>query len=95
MELPRRMLKQIAFNTRPKIEEHMLAVMVISTQEEHLSQPIQSIFKQLKTADSFSTGYNGIFYITNKKDKFYSTAQLMIMILMLLLFPGERTYSRA
>ena len=42
MELPKKFLKQIAFNTRPKIEEHMLIVMDKSTQKEHLSQPLQT-----------------------------------------------------
>ena len=42
MELPSKILEQIAFNTRPKIEEHMLIVMSKSTHEEHLSQPLQT-----------------------------------------------------
>ena len=40
--LPSKILEQIAFNTRPKIEEHMLIVMDKSTHEEHLSQPLQT-----------------------------------------------------
>ena len=39
MELPSKLLEQIAFNTRPKIEEHMLIVMDRSCHEKHLSQP--------------------------------------------------------
>ena len=42
MELPSKLLEQIAFNTRPKIEENMLIVMDKSTYEEHLSQPLQT-----------------------------------------------------
>ena len=42
MELPSKILEQIAFNTRPKIDEHMLIVMDTSTREELLSQPIQT-----------------------------------------------------
>ena len=42
MELPSKLLEQIAFNTRPKIEEHMLIVMDKSTHEVHLSQPLQT-----------------------------------------------------
>ena len=38
MELPSKLLEQIAFNTRPKIEEHMLIVMDKSINEEHLFQ---------------------------------------------------------
>ena len=40
MEPPSKLLEQIAFNTRPQIEEHMLIVMDKSTHEEHLSQPL-------------------------------------------------------
>ena len=42
MELPSKLIEQIAFNTRPKIEEYMLIVMSNTTHEEHLSQPLQS-----------------------------------------------------
>ena len=37
MESPSKILEQIAFNTRPKKEEHMLIVMEKSTHEEHRS----------------------------------------------------------
>ena len=43
MELPSKLSEQIAFNTRAKIEEHMLIVMDKSTHEENLSQPLQRI----------------------------------------------------
>ena len=46
MELPSKKLEQIAFNTRSKIEEHMLTIMDKSTHEEHLFQPIQTNNKQ-------------------------------------------------
>ena len=39
MELPGKLLEKTAFNTRPKVEEHMLVVMDKNTHEEHLSQP--------------------------------------------------------
>ena len=42
MELPSKHLEQMAFNTRPKNEEHMLIVFDESTHEEKLSQPLQS-----------------------------------------------------
>ena len=71
MELPSKLLEQIAFNTRPKIEEHMLIVMDKSTHEEHLSQPLQTNNKQFKVAITFLTGYNGIFNVTNENNKFY------------------------
>ena len=53
MELPSKLLKQIAFNTRPKIEEQLLIVMDESTHEEHLSQALQTNNKQIKTAVIF------------------------------------------
>ena len=71
MELPSKLLKQIAFNTRPKIEEHTLVVMDESIHEEHLSQPLQTNNKQFKIAVTFLTGYNGVFNVTDKHNKFY------------------------
>ena len=71
MELPSKLLERIAYNTRPKIEEHMLIVMDKSTHEEHLSQPLQTKNKQFKIAVTFLTGYNGIFNVTNDNNKFY------------------------
>ena len=71
MELPSKLLEEIVFNTRPKIEEYMLIVMDKSTHEEYLSEPLQTKNKQFKIAVTFLTGYNGIFNITNKNNKFY------------------------
>ena len=71
MELPSKLLEQISFNTRPKIEEHRLIVKDKSTHEEHLSQPLQTNSKQFKIAVTFLTGYNGIFNVTNENNKFY------------------------
>ena len=71
MELPSKLLEQIAFNTRPKIEEHMLIIMDKSNHEEHLFQPLQTNNKQFKLAVTFLTGYNGIFNVTNSNNKFY------------------------
>ena len=76
MELPSKLLEQIAFNTRAKIEEHMLIVMDKSTHEEHLSQPLQTNNKQFKIAVTFLTGYNGIFNCSNAKNKFYFTKSI-------------------
>ena len=42
MELPIKLLRQRAFNTRPKIEEHILIAMDKSTHEKPLSQPLQT-----------------------------------------------------
>ena len=71
MELPSKLLEQIAFNTRPKIEEHMLIIMDKSTHEEHLFQPLQTNNKQFKKAITFLSAYNGIFNVTNSNNKFY------------------------
>ena len=71
MELPSKLLEQIAFNTRPKIEEHMLIVMDKITQEKRLFQPLQTNYKQIAIAVTFLTGYNGIFNVTNSNNKLY------------------------
>ena len=71
MELSSKLLEQIAINTRPKIEEHMLIVMDKSTHEEHLFQPLQTNNKQFKIAITFLSAYNGIFNVTNSNNKFY------------------------
>ena len=71
MEIPSKLLEHIAFNTRPKIEEHMLIVMDECIHEEHLSQPLQTNNKQFKIAVTFLTGYNGIFNVTISNNKFY------------------------
>ena len=71
MELPCKLLEQIAFFERPKIEEHMLKVMNKSTHEEHLSQPLQTDNKQFKIAITFLNAYNGIFNVTNENNNFY------------------------
>ena len=71
MELPSKLLEQIAFNTRHKIEEHMLIVMDKSSHEEHLSQSLQTNNKQFKMGVTFLTGYNGIFNVTSKNNNYY------------------------
>ena len=71
MELPSKLLEQIALNTRPKIEEHMLIVIDKSNHEEHLSQPLQTNNNQFKIAVTFLTGYNGLFHLTSKNNKFF------------------------
>ena len=73
MELASKISEQIAFNTRPKLEEHMLVVMDRSVHEEHLCQLLQTRKKQFKNAVTFLTGYNGVFNVTNKNNNFYFT----------------------
>ena len=71
MVLPCKLLEEIAFNTRRKIEEHMLVDMYKSIHEEHLSQPLQTNIKQFKRTVIILTGYNGIFNVSTKNNKFY------------------------
>ena len=71
MELPSKLLEQIAFNTRSKIEEHILIIMDKSVHEENLFQPLQTNNKEFKIAITFLSAYNGIFNVTNSNNKFY------------------------
>ena len=76
MELPSKLLEQISFNTRSRIEEHMLIVMDKSTHEEHLFQPLQTNNKQFKIAITFLSAYYGIFKVTSENNKFYFTKSI-------------------
>ena len=76
MELSNKLLKQIAFNTRPKIEEQMLIVMDKSIHEEHIFHPLQTINKKYKIAVTFLTGYNGKFNVTTSNKRFYFTKSI-------------------
>ena len=71
MELPIKTLEQIAYNNRPKNQEHMLIVLDKSTHGRHLSQPLQTNNKQFKMALISLIGYNGIFKVTNSNNRFY------------------------
>ena len=71
MEIPSKILEGIAYITRAKSQENILVVMDKSTHEEHLSHPLQTNNKQFKIAVTFLTGYNGLFNISNKNNKFY------------------------
>ena len=73
MEIPSKLLEQIVYRTRSRIEDHTLFVMDKSIHEEHLFQPLQTNKKQFKIAVTFLTGYNGIFNITKLNIKFYFT----------------------
>ena len=76
MEFPSKLLEQIAFNTRPKIEEHMLIIMNKSTHEDYLFQRLQTNNKQFKIAVTFLAAYNGTFNVTNSNNKFYFKREL-------------------
>ena len=77
MNLTSKLLEQIAFITRPKIEEHMLIVMDKSTLTEHLYEPLQTKNKQFKIAITFLTAYNGIFNITSKNNNFFFSKSII------------------
>ena len=62
MEVLSKILEQIAFNTKPKIEGHMLIV----KKEEYLHQPLQTNNKQLNIAVTFLTGFYGSFNVQIK-----------------------------
>ena len=68
--LSSKLLEQIAYKTRSKIEEHMLINMGKS-HEEHLYQPLQTNNKQFKIAVTFLSAYIGIFNIEYIKNNFY------------------------
>ena len=53
MELLNKLSDQIAFNTRPKIEEHLLIIMNNSTHEENLAPSLQTKSQQIKVAVTF------------------------------------------
>ena len=53
MELPNKLLEKIAFNTRPKIDEHILIVVDKCTHSEDLSQPLPAKIKQFKMSITF------------------------------------------
>ena len=76
MELPSKILKQMAFNARSKSEENMSIVMDKSTPVEHLFQPLQTNNKMMEIAVTFLTGFNEIFSITSKNNKFYFTLSI-------------------
>ena len=61
MELPSKLLDQIAFNTRSQIEEPMLIAFDSPNHEEPLSQSLKTSKKQFKKAIPFLRGYNGYF----------------------------------
>ena len=77
MELLSKLLEQIAYNTRPKIEEHMLIAMDKSSHEEHIVQPLETNNKQFKIAVTFLSAYNGIFNVTKRNNLFYFKRNLI------------------
>ena len=78
MELPYKLLEQIAFSTIPKNEEHKLIVMDKSIHEEHLAQPLQTNIEQFKIAVTFLTFYKRIFNNTRKINETFSEPRLLI-----------------
>ena len=82
MEFISKLVEEISFTKRPKIEEHMLVVMDKSAHEEHLSQPLQTKTKQFKIAVTSLTGDNGIFNVTNKNKNLFLQNQLLINMVL-------------
>ena len=68
MELPSKILEQIALKIRPKFEKLMLIVLEKSTHEESSSQPFRTNIKQFMLAVTF---LSGIFKVTNRNKKNY------------------------
>ena len=71
MELPSKKIEQTAFNTRDRVEEHILIVVDKNTHEGYLSQPLQTNHKQFNIAVTFLTGYNDFFNVRHKKNFFH------------------------
>ena len=94
MELPSTKLGEIANNTRPIIEDHLLSVMDDSTHEELLSQLLERNKNQFKIAFTFSAGYRGMFNVTNSKKKFSPKQILMKMVFYKLLYHQVLTKSK-
>ena len=53
MQLASKLLEQVAVNTRPKNEKHMLIVMDKSTHEEHIYNHCKLIMNNLKLQSLF------------------------------------------
>ena len=81
MELRSKLLEQIAFNTRPKIEEHMLIVMDKRTHEGHLSQPLQ-VKRKLKSRWLFDLVKMVFLMSEIQKLSFISIKQLLTMMVL-------------
>ena len=71
MELPSKLLEHNACKTRPKEEEHLLIAMDTLSIEKHKFHTLQPNQKQIKTAVTFWTGFNGIFDLTSTNTKFF------------------------
>ena len=82
MEFISKLVEQISFTKRPKIEEHMLVVRDKSAHEEHLSQPLQTKTEQFKIDVTSLTVENGIFNVTNKNKNFLLQNQFSINMVL-------------
>ena len=71
MEVPSKLLEQIAFNTRPKIEERMLIDMDKFVMKSTYLNRYKLIINNFKVAIMFLTGYKCIFNVTDKNKKYY------------------------
>ena len=75
MELLSKILERTAFNTRPKVEEHVLNIIDKPTHEEHKFQLLHTHNKQYKLflIVTFLDVTNGSFFITSKNDEILFT----------------------
>ena len=78
MEPPGKILEQIVFNTRRKIEKHISIVLDKSTHKEHSSQPIQTNNKHFKITVTFLTSDNGHFNVNDNNFNFCSTTSINV-----------------
>ena len=78
----KKLLEQMIFITRPKIEEHTLIFWKQSTHEEHFLQPVQTNTKKFKIGVTFLTGFSGFFKVSYKNKNSTLQYQLMMMILI-------------
>ena len=76
--MPIKLSEQVAFHTRPKNEDYMLTVMDKPSDEASSSQRLQTNKKQIKVAVTLLYGFNGIFGVTNKHNKFFFVKTLII-----------------
>ena len=76
MEVRSKLLEKTAFNTRCKIEEHLLNVMKKSTHKGSLFQPLPASIKQFKNAAIFLTVYNIICKATSSNNNFCFTTAI-------------------
>ena len=82
MEVSSKLLEQIAYNTRSRVEVHMLVTMDKSRHEEHLYQPFQTNNKEFKIAVTLLTGIMVYSILQIQIISFISRNQLLMKMVM-------------